>query len=230
MKTIGLLGGMSWESTQLYYRIINEAVRTRLGGLHSAPIVMISVEFAEIEAYQDAGEWGRAAEALAGAARRIERAGAEVLLICSNTMHKVAEDVQRAVRIPLLHIADAVAEAIAGAGMKTVGLLGTRFTMDEAFYSGRLRLQYGLRVLVPPPPDRRIVDRVIFEELCRGVVEEGSQTTFLRVIGSLADRGAEGIILGCTEIGILVSQENTGIRLFDTMALHAEAAVAFALA
>jgi aspartate racemase len=229
MKTIGLLGGMSWESTALYYRAINEGIKERLGGLHSARIALVSVDFQEIETLQMAGDWQSAGEQLGEAARQVEAAGADFLLICTNTMHKVSLQIEAAITIPLLHIADATAERINGQGMKTIGLLGTRFTMEQDFYAGRLREKHGLDVLVPPAAERDIVHRVIYEELVLGIVREESRRQYLQIMNHLRDRGAEGIIEGCTEIVMLVQQENTAIPLFDTTAIHAKAAVERAL-
>ncbi len=229
MKTVGLLGGMSWESTGLYYRLINEGVRDRLGGLHSARIILVSVNFREIEDLREAGDWPGVGRALAHAARKVEVAGADLLLVCTNTMHKVAPEIQKAVGIPLLHIADATAERILARGIRTVGLLGTNFTMEEDFYRGRLIDKYGLTVLVPPKPDRDLVHRVIYEELCLGEVRDASRDAYLRIIEDLRDAGAEGVIEGCTEIVMLVRQAHTEIPLFDTTAIHAEAAVAWML-
>ena len=228
MKTIGLLGGMSWESTELYYRLINEETKRRLGGLHSAPIAMVSVDFHEIEDYQRQGDWDAAAEALAGKARQIEMAGAEFLLICTNTMHRVAEEVQSAINIPLLHLADATATRINQTGTKTVGLLGTKFTMEQDFYKNRLE-QQGITVLVPTESDRAIVHQVIYDELCLGDVRDSSRSEYLRIIEELSARGAEGVIEGCTEIVMLVQQEHTSVPLFDTTSIHAQEAVAEAL-
>jgi len=228
VKTIGLLGGMSWESSIEYYRIINEAVRDRLGGLHSARSLMFSVDFAEIEDLQHRGRWDEAAGILVEAARRLERGGADFVLLCTNTMHKLAEDVQRAIAVPLLHIADATAAAVRAEGLRAVGLLGTRFTMEKEFYRGRLA-RHGLTVLIPEAGDREVVHRVIYEELVLGVIREESRGEFRRIIGALARRGAGGVVLGCTEIGLLVKQEDSAIPLFDTTTLHALAAVAAAL-
>lgn len=228
MKTIGLLGGMSWESTELYYRLINEETKRRLGGLHSAPIAMVSVDFHEIEDYQRQGDWDAAAEALAGKARQIEMAGAEFLLICTNTMHRVAEEVQSAINIPLLHLADATATRISQTGTKTVGLLGTKFTMEQDFYKNRLE-QQGITVLVPTESDRAIVHQVIYDELCLGDVRDSSRSEYLRIIEELSARGAEGVIEGCTEIVMLVQQKHTSVPLFDTTSIHAQEAVAEAL-
>jgi aspartate racemase len=230
MKSIGLLGGMSWESTALYYRWINEETKRRLGGLHSAPIALVSVDFQEIETLQHAGDWDAAGARLARAAQQVEAAGADFLLICTNTMHKVAPAVEGAINIPLLHLADATAQRIKATGMQTVGLLGTRFTMEEAFYKGRLRERHGLNVLVPPPADREIVHRVIYDELVLGDVRDESRDEYLRIIDDLQRRGAEGVIEGCTEIVLLVQQMHTDVPLFDTTSIHAEEAVTLALA
>jgi aspartate racemase len=229
MKTIGLLGGMSWESTALYYRAINEGIKARLGGLHSAEIAMVSVDFQPIETLQMAGDWQTAGQHLGKAASRVEAAGADFLLICTNTMHKVAPQIEAAVDIPLLHIADATAVPIKARGIQTIGLLGTRFTMEQDFYAGRLREKHGLQVLIPPPEQRDIVHRIIYEELVLGVVREESRQEYLRIMDNLRERGAEGIIEGCTEIVMLVQQEHTAIPLFDTTAIHAQAAVDRAL-
>jgi len=229
MKTIGLLGGMSWESTELYYRWINEGIKRRLGGLHSARIVLVSVDFHDIEQLQHAGDWAEAGAQLAVAARQVEVAGAEFLLICTNTMHKVVADIERVIDIPVLHLADATADRIRAAGMHTVGLLGTAFTMEEDFYKGRLRERHGLEVIVPEAADRAIIHRVIYEELCQGVVREDSRREYLRIMAGLREAGAEGIIQGCTEITLLVGPGHTDIPLFDTTAIHAEAAVERAL-
>ena len=228
MKTIGLLGGMSWESTELYYRLINEETKRVRGGLHSAPIAMVSVDFQAIEALQHDGDWAAAGAVLAENARQVEAAGADFLLICTNTMHKVADAIAAAIGIPLLHIADATAEAVLASGATTVGLLGTRFTMEQEFYTGRLQ-QHGIRVLVPPEPDRQIVHRVIYEELCRGEVRPESRDEYVRVIDALKRDGADAVVEGCTEIGLLVEQQHTPVPLFDTTRLHAHAAVAAAL-
>jgi len=225
MKTIGLLGGMSWESTELYYRLINEGIKAQLGGLHSARIAMVSVDFQEIEEMQHNGDWAGAGQALAQAAKQVEAAGADFLLICTNTMHKVAPQVQEAISIPILHLADATAKRIKAAGMKTIGLLGTNFTMEEDFYKGRLVEKYELDVLVPPKSDREIVHRIIYDELCLGLVEDTSRDEYLRIIEDLRSRGAEGIIEGCTEIVMLVQQQHTDVPLFDTTSIHAEEAV-----
>ena len=230
MKTIGLLGGMSWESTALYYQQINELVKEKLGGLHSAQIAMVSVDFQEIEELQHAGEWDATAEILAKASRQIQAAGADFLLICTNTMHKVAPQIQAEIDIPILHIADATAERIKAQGIGNIGLLGTRFTMEQDFYAGRLRDKHDLNVLLPPKEDRELVHRVIYEELVLGVVRDGSRSEYLRIMDDLRAAGAQGVIEGCTEIVMLVQQEHTDIPLFDTTSIHAQAAVEKALA
>ncbi len=229
MKTIGLLGGMSWESTELYYRLINEGIKAALGGLHSAKLVLVSVDFQEIEERQHAGDWDGAATLLAKAAQQVEAAGADFLVICTNTMHKVAEQIAAAIRMPILHIADATADAIKAAGIERVGLLATAFTMEQDFYRGRLEEQHGLTVLVPNAEDRAIVHRVIYEELCLGMIRDESRRAYLRIIDTLQAAGAEAIILGCTEITLLVQATHTSVRLFDTTAIHAAAAVHEAL-
>ncbi|RLA43662.1 MAG: aspartate racemase [Gammaproteobacteria bacterium] len=229
MKTIGLLGGMSWESTVSYYCAINEGVKNRLGGLHSAKVAMYSVDFEPIEKLQHAGDWNRTAIILSEAARNIESAGADFLLICTNTMHKVAPDVEQSIKIPLLHIADATAEILVHEGIKTVGLLGTAFTMEQDFYKGRLSENYGLNVLVPRKEDRLVAHNIIYQELCLGKIEPDSKKEYLRIIDALANRGAEAVILGCTEIGMLINQGDTKIRLLDTTAIHAEKAVELAM-
>ena len=229
MKTIGLLGGMSWESTLPYYRHINEAVRERLGGLHSARLVLYSLDFHEIEALQRQGDWAAAGTLLADAARHLESAGADFLLLCTNTMHKVADAIEAASALPLLHIADPTAAAIQAAGLQRVGLLGTRFTMEQPFYRQRLEDRHGIQVLVPDEPDRAEVHRVIYEELCRGVVSEASRQAYRQVISSLVARGAQAVILGCTEIGLLVRADDAEVPLFDTCVLHAQAAAERAL-
>ncbi|MET9378447.1 aspartate/glutamate racemase family protein [Streptomyces sp. NPDC003035] len=228
MKTIGLIGGMSWESSAAYYRLLNELVRERLGGLHSARCVLHSVDFAEIERLQVAGEWHKAGEVLADAAKGLEAAGAELLLICTNTMHKVADQVEEAVAVPLLHLGDATARAVRAQGLTTVGLLGTAFTMEQDFYRDRLA-SHGLTVLVPDADDRAAVHRIIYEELCLGVVRETSRVTYQQVIERLVAAGAEGVILGCTEIELLVRPEDSPVPVFPTTRIHAEAAVRDAL-
>jgi aspartate racemase len=229
MKTIGLIGGMSWESSALYYRQINEAVRARLGGLHSAKLVLVSVDFFEVEALQRAGDWAAAGALLADAARRLHAAGADFLVLCTNTMHTVAPAIEAAVPLPLLHIADPTAAAIQRARHNRIGLLGTRFTMEQAFYKDRLIEQHGLQVLLPSQDDRDTVHRIIFEELCLGQIRDDSRQHYRRVMASLVDQGAQSIILGCTEITLLVDATDATVELFDTTALHAEAAAEMAL-
>lgn len=228
MKTIGLLGGMSWESSALYYRLINELVRERLGGLHSARCLMASVDFADVEHLQATGQWERAGELLAREARHLEAGGADFILLCTNTMHKVAESIEQAVAIPLLHLADVTALAVAATGIKTVGLLGTAFTMEQDFYRGRVA-GHGLNVLIPDAGARADVHRVIYGELVLGVVSSASRERFVQVIEALAAQGAEGIILGCSEIELLIEPGNSPLPLFPTTRLHAEAAVRLAL-
>jgi aspartate racemase len=228
MKTIGLIGGMSWESSIEYYRIINETVRQRLGGLHSAQSLMYSVDFAEVERLQHDGRWDEAARVLVEAARRLERGGADFVLLCTNTMHKLADAVEKAIAIPLLHIADAAAATVKMEGLARVGLLGTRFTMEEEFYRTRLG-GHGLTVLIPEAADRDVVHRVIYEELVLGKILPESRDAYRRIIGALHRQGAEGIVLGCTEIGLLVKPEDSPLPLFDTTLLHARAAVDAAL-
>jgi len=230
MKTIGLLGGMSWESTVEYYRLINEEVKARLGGLHSARSLLLSVDFAEIEELQHTGQWEQAGQVLAAEAQRLEQGGADFIVLCTNTMHKVAGVIQAGISIPLLHIADPTAEAIRAQGFKRVGLLGTRFTMEHDFYAGRLTQKYGLEVLTPDAANREVVHRVIYDELCLGAIKPESKAQYLAIMGGLAARGAEGIIAGCTEIGLLVQAVDCPAPLFDTTRLHAQAAVDWALA
>lgn len=229
MKTIGLIGGMSWESTVPYYRRINELVKQRLGGLHSARIVLYSVDFHDIERLQHSGKWDEAGDYLAGAARALEAAGADFLVLCTNTMHKVASAIEAVVSIPLLHIADPTATEVKRVGIRTVGLLGTRFTMEQDFYRGRLEARHGIQVLVPGEEDREVVHRVIYDELCQGVVLEKSRAAYCEVIHRLVERGARGIILGCTEIAMLVSPSDSPVPVFDTTGIHASSAVDFAL-
>ncbi|QRY81900.1 aspartate/glutamate racemase family protein [Pseudomonas sp. PDNC002] len=221
MKTIGLIGGMSWESTIPYYRQINERIKEKLGGLHSAKIALYSVDFHEIERLQHAGDWDAAGRVLAGAARSLAAAGADFLVLCTNTMHKVAPAIEAAVDIPLLHIADPTAEAIRAAGVSTVGLLGTRFTMEQAFYKDRLVDRFGLKVLTPDEADRQVVHRIIYEELCLGQIRDASRQEYRRVVAALVEQGAEAVILGCTEISLLVGPADASVPLFDTTALHA---------
>lgn len=230
MQVIGLIGGMSWESTIPYYREINMAVKERLGGLHSAKIILYSVDFHEIEQFQHAGNWAAAGKALAAAARALESAGADFLVLCTNTMHKVASTIEAAVSIPLVHIADPTAMEINAAGLSKIGLLGTRFTMEQDFYKDRLRERHALQVLVPKPDDRDIVHRIIYEELCLGLVLPESRAEYRRIIAELTGDGAEAIILGCTEISLLIGQQDSGVPLFDTTAIHARQAARRALA
>ncbi|MCG2784592.1 MAG: aspartate/glutamate racemase family protein [Anaerolineae bacterium] len=229
MKTIGMIAGMSWESSLEYYRLVNEGVKAGLGGLHSAKCVLVSVDFAEIEILQREGRWEEATQAMIDVARQVQAGGADFLLICTNTMHKMAEEVQASIEIPLLHIADAAAEAIKARGLRKVGLLGTRFTMEENFYRGRLAEKYGLEVLIPDEADRAIVHDVIYEELVLGRIVPASKLEYQRIIESLVQQSAEGIILGCTEIGLLVKDEDSRVPLFDTTSIHAQAAVEMAL-
>jgi aspartate racemase len=229
LKIIGLIGGMSWESTVPYYRQINETIKHSLGGLHSAKIILYSVDFHEIERLQHAGDWEAAGSMLAEAARALEAAGADFLVLCTNTMHRVAPAIEAAVSIPLFHIADPTAAEIKRAGHSTVGLLGTRFTMEGAFYRDRLIDRHGLRVIVPNAEERDAVHRIIYEELCLGLVLPQSREEYRRVMQGLASQGAEAIILGCTEISLLVSQQDSGVPLFDTTAIHARAAAEEAL-
>ncbi|KAA0576490.1 aspartate/glutamate racemase family protein [Azospirillum sp. B21] len=228
-KVIGLIGGMSWESSAEYYRIINERVRDRLGGLHSARCLMWSFDFAEVEALQHAGRWEDATALMIDAARRLERGGADFVVICTNTMHRMADQVQAAIGLPLLHIADPTAERIRAAGLRRVGLLGTAFTMEQDFYKGRLVQKHGLEVLVPGDADRATVHRVIYDELVQGRIDEASREAYRGVIARLVERGAEAVILGCTEIMLLVRSEDSPVPLYDTTAIHAEAAVELAL-
>ncbi|MBU8977133.1 aspartate/glutamate racemase family protein [Lysobacter sp. MMG2] len=230
MKTLGLIGGMSWESTVPYYRLINQTVKERLGGLHSARLLLYSVDFAQIEKLQHAGDWDAAGAVLADAARSLKAGGAQLLVICTNTMHKVADAVEAASGLPLLHIADATGEEIRRAGLQRIGLLGTRFTMEQDFYRKRLIERHGLDVLVPEADEREIVHRVIYDELCQGAIREESRAQYRRIMAALVERGAQGIILGCTEIGLLVGQGDASVPLFDTTALHARHAALAALA
>ena len=229
MKTIGLIGGMSWESTIPYYRHINQVIKHRLGGLHSAKIILYSVDFHEIETLQSSGQWEQAGELLAQAARSLEIAGAECIAICTNTMHKVAPTVSQAVRIPLIHIADATGEAIRERHFNKIGLLGTQFTMEQTFYRDRLIEQFGLTVITPNKADRTSVHRIIYDELCLGQIRPESQLIYRDIMTQLVAQGAEGIILGCTEIALLVKPEDASVPLFDTAQLHAHAIAQFAL-
>ena len=229
MKRIGLIGGMSWESSIEYYRIINETVRAKLGGLHSAKSIMYSLDFAEIESLQREGKWGKATELMIDAAKNVENGGADFVLICTNTMYKMADEVQKHIQIPLLHIADATAEKVKSRGLRKIGLLGTKFTMEEDFYRGRLAEKHGLEVVIPTAEEREIVHRVIYDELCIGEIKESSREQYVSIMDHLVVNGAEGIILGCTEIGMLVRDEDSRVPLFDTAKIHAAAAVEYAL-
>jgi aspartate racemase len=229
MKTIGLLGGMSWESSAEYYRIINEEVRDRLGGTHSARSVMVSVDFHEVERLQELGDWAAATALLVESARQCERGGADLLVICTNTMHRMADDVAAAIAIPLLHIADATAQAVADAGLQRIGLLGTRYTMEQDFYRGRLEARHGLDVVVPDEPDRATVHDIIYHELVRGVITDTSRAAYGEVIDRLTSAGADGVILGCTEIELLVTDDLRPVPFFPTTRIHAVAAVDAAL-
>ena len=224
MKVLGLLGGMSWESTLGYYRLLNEEARSRLGGRHAATLLLWSVDFAEIEELQEAGAWDEAGRRLAGAARALEQAGAEVLLLCTNTMHKVAGAIEEAVDIPFVHIVDSLAEAVSAAGAGTVGLLGTRFTMEEPFWIERMR-GHGVEVVIPGPEDRAVVNRVIYDELCLGVFSDESRATFIEIIEELAGQGADGVVLGCTEIELLIRPEDTAVPVFPSTAVHVRSAI-----
>ena len=229
MKTIGLIGGMSWESTAEYYRIINETVKERLGGLHSAKIVMYSVDFEEVGECQREGKWDEATNLMIDAAKRVERGGADFVLICTNTMHKMAEDVAANINIPLLHIVDVTAEKVIPSGFKKLGLLGSTFTMEEDFCKGRLKEKYGLDVVIPSEADGQVVHNVIFKELCVGEIKGSSREHVKTIMKKLIDNGAQGIILGCTELPLLIKQEDCAVPLFDTTAIHAKAAVDYAL-
>ena len=229
MKTIGMLGGMSWESTTSYYKAINQGIKAKLGGFHSAKIALYSVDFAEIETLQHQGDWQQTAEILKDAARSVEAGGAGFLMICTNTMHKVAPEIEACVSIPLLHIADATAEQLQADGVRRVGLLGTAFTMEQEFYKGRLSENFGIEVIVPDSEQRKIVHKVIYSELCQGRINHHSREQYLDIIEQLQQQGAEAIILGCTEIALLVQQQHTAVPLYDTTEIHAAAAVALAL-
>jgi aspartate racemase len=230
MKTIGLIGGMSWESSLEYYRIVNETTKAKLGGLHSARSILYSVDFAEIELLQHQGQWQKAAHVLIDAAGSLEKGGADFVVLCTNTMHKVADDIQAHIHIPFLHIADATARQIKSSGINKVGLLGTRFTMEEDFYKSRFTQKYGLEVIIPNADAREIVHRVIYDELVIGKIRQDSRKRYMDIIQHLVDGGAEGIILGCTEIGLLVRDSDCRTPLFDTTRIHAVAAVEYALA
>ena len=229
MKTIGMIGGMSWESSLEYYRIINETVKKRLGGFHSAKCVLYSVDFDEVEKLQHQGDWDELTRLMVDAAQGLEKVGVDSVIICTNTMHLMADEVQAAIRIPVLHIVDVTAEAIKSHGQTRVGLLGTKFTMEKDFYKGRLRDKHGLEVLIPSADERQVVHDILYSELCLGEIKELSREKFRSVIQNLVDRGAQGVILGCTEIPLIVSQEDYAIPVYDTTSLHAQAAVDFAL-
>jgi aspartate racemase len=230
MKTIGLIGGMSWQSSAQYYRLINEETTRRLGGHHNARSVMVTVNFPEVEQLQHSSEWDQLGEILAVATRSVERGGADVVVLCTNTMHKLADSITGAVSIPLLHIADATAAAILNAGHKRVGLLGTKFTMEEPFYASRIQDNFGIEVIVPPADSRQLIHDVIYDELCHGIIRPESPERYQKIIGELAASGAESVILGCTEIGLLISGEDSPLPVHDSTTLHAMAAVEFALA
>lgn len=229
MKTIGLLGGMSWESTVTYYQVINETIKKELGGLHSAKCILYSVDFDEIETYQSRGEWDKSAEVLAQAAQALEKAGADYIVICTNTMHKVATEIRRKITIPLLHIADTTAMELKKSRIKKVGLLGTKYTMQQEFYKKVLQ-DNDIEVIVPDDADIEVVNRIIYGELCLGKITAPSKAAYLRIISELSQQGAQGIILGCTEIGLLVKQSDTSVPLFDTTLIHAEKAALNAIA
>ncbi|WP_286235390.1 aspartate/glutamate racemase family protein [Thalassotalea sediminis] len=229
MKTIGMLGGMSWESTTNYYKAINEGVKSALGGLHSARICLYSVDFHEIEQLQHAGKWDELALRLSEAAMSVSAGGADFLIICTNTMHKVVPEIEARVALPILHIADATAQKLQADGISKVGLLGTRFTMEQDFYKQRLINKYAINVITPNTDDQSIVHRIIYEELCLGVIEEASRQQYITIIDKLYRQGAEAIILGCTEISLLIEQHHTAVPLYDTTAIHAESAVKLAL-
>lgn len=228
MKVIGLIGGMSWESTVYYYQLINEGIKNEMGGLHSAKCILYSVDFAEIENYQTANQWDRAGEVLGEAARSLEKMGADFIIICTNTMHKVVPKIQEYIKIPILHIADATAFSIKGAGLKRVGLLGTKYTMEQDFYKSRISDQ-GIEVLIPDLDDREIINEIIFKELCLGMIRDESKQKYQSAIERLVKMGAEGIILGCTEIGLLIKQVDVNVPVFDTTFIHAQEAVKKAL-
>ncbi|MER7082737.1 aspartate racemase [Saccharopolyspora kobensis] len=229
MRTIGMLGGMSWESSAEYYRLLNEGSRGRLGGHRTVPTVLFSVDFAEVAAMQEAGAWEQAGAFLADAARRVQRAGADLIVLCTNTMHQVADTIEKAVDVPFAHIVDATAQRIAAAGHRKVGLLGTRYTMELDFYRARMRDRHGIEVVVPSEPDRTLVHDVIYRELTRNRVEDGSRAQYVRVIRELADRGAEAVVLGCTEITLLIGQQDSPLPLFDSTRLHVEHVLDLAL-
>ncbi|CNJ95965.1 putative aspartate/glutamate racemase [Yersinia frederiksenii] len=229
MKILGLIGGMSWESTIPYYRMINQHVKEQLGGLHSAKIILYSVDFHEIEQLQAKGDWQTAAQVLSNAAVSLKRAGADIIVVCTNTMHKVADDIEAACGLPLLHIADATAAQIMRQGLSKIGLLGTRYTMEQDFYRGRLTQQHSIDVITPDSADREIVNRIIYEELCLGTINDTSRQEYRRIMGKLEEQGAQGIIFGCTEITLLVNAQDAHVPVFDTTAIHANAAAEYAL-
>jgi aspartate racemase len=228
MKTIGLIGGMSWESTVTYYQIINDVVKNQLGGLHSAKVVLYSVDFQEIEECQSNGEWDKSAEILSGAAKKLEQAGADFIVICTNTMHKVAPNIQKEIQIPIIHIAEATAEKLIENNIYKVALLGTKYTMTQDFYKDKL-IEKGIEVLIPNDSDVEIVNNIIYDELCLGIISEKSKSEYIRIIDKLKEDGAQGVILGCTEIGLLIGQENTILPVFDTTQIHATKAAMIAI-
>ena len=228
MKTIGLIGGMSWESSAAYYRLINEQVKQRLGGLHSAKCILYSVDFQQIEHFQAKGEWDKAGNVLAQAAQSLERAGADFVIICTNTMHKVIDVIKAAITIPILHIADATARQIKEAGLQKIALLGTKYTMEQAFYKARVE-GFGIEVIVPDSHERMEVNRIIYEELCLGIIKQDAKSYYIQVVEELVQAGAQGVILGCTEIGLLIQQEDISVPVFDTAAIHAQTAVSMAI-
>ena len=229
MKTIGLIGGMSWESSAEYYRLINQETKRRLGGHHNAASLMVTVDFAEIERLQHSGHWERLGGMLACAAQQLERGGADFVVLCTNTMHKIADCITGAIRLPFLHIADATAQAISEAGQRRVGLLGTKFTMEQPFYADRMRQRFGIETVVPAPAERQQIHDIIYDELCHGVIRPESRAGFQRIIDGLAGEGAEAVILGCTEIGLLISAADSSLPVYDSTAIHARAAVDYAL-
>ncbi|WP_342503948.1 aspartate/glutamate racemase family protein [Lysinibacillus sp. FSL L8-0126] len=228
MKTIGLIGGMSWESSAAYYRLMNEQVKQRLGGLHSAKCILYSVDFQQIEHFQAKGEWDKAGNVLAQAAQSLERAGADFVIICTNTMHKVIDIIEEAIIIPILHIADATARQIKEAGLQKIALLGTKYTMEQAFYKARVE-GFGIEVIVPDSHERMEVNRIIYEELCLGIIKQDAKSYYIQVVEELVQAGAQGVILGCTEIGLLIQQEDISVPVFDTAAIHAQTAVSMAI-
>ncbi len=228
MKTIGLIGGMSWESSAAYYRLMNEQVKQRLGGLHSAKCILYSVDFQQIEHFQAKGEWDKAGNVLAQAAQSLERAGADFVIICTNTMHKVIDIIEEAITIPILHIADATARQIKEAGLQKIALLGTKYTMEQAFYKARVE-GFGIEVIVPDSHERMEVNRIIYEELCLGIIKQDAKSYYIQVVEELVQAGAQGVILGCTEIGLLIQQEDISVPVFDTAAIHAQTAVSMAI-